>query len=251
MFLEHLDEKHPDYLSRRGLLLKLPLRISRDWKILSEVKGVLDEIRMIQGVQQDQEGVLSDKDHEMNYLLGAVKDRAPLYNELRRMLATFEHMKQRAQSIVDSIERLLDMKQKQANLWEARTSRKKKEEEISKREIANTDQTLWWFTAVTVIFLPLSFMASFFALDIDKFPKNEDGDTNWPLGLVVGILYYDLLPKLEYKVRELRIVIFGATAAQVQHDTNVYSAEIALAGIDTRTAAALGIVPVPPLRYPS
>ncbi|KAK9423995.1 putative Ankyrin repeat protein [Seiridium unicorne] len=32
-------------------------------------------------------------------------------------------------------------------------------------------------------------MASFFALDIDKFPKDDDGDTNWPLGLVVGILF--------------------------------------------------------------
>ncbi|KAK6083985.1 hypothetical protein SCUP515_01681 [Seiridium cupressi] len=406
MFLEHLDEKHPDYLSRRGLLLKLLLRISKDSKILSEVKDVLDEIRMIQGVLQDQEVVLSDRDHEMDYLLGEMKDRAPLYNELRRTLATFEHMKQRAQSIVDSvrflvvsfgwpmanqdqIERLLDMKQKQANLWEARTSREGSE------LAAKAGNTLWWFTAVTIIFLPLSFMASFFALDIDKFPKDDDGDTNWPLGLVrynpkfeqnielcggiraniqvippniedhtiplwyrnhgnaplfsssltspsmritipikmredhstskqaqasrilqsnhilvqsssfhnadtdigpgritpVLPLYtfpprgrkslmvagklsfsrthmelasfrerrfepshsikhlnkklskqpdYDLSPRLKYQTPELRLVIVRATAAQIQHDTNVYSSEIARAGMDMRTAAASG-----------
>ena len=107
-FLEHLDENHPDYLSRRGLLLKMLLRISKDSRILSEVKDVLDEIGMIQGVLHDQKSVLNDDDGgEMDHLLGAQRDRAPLYSELRRMIRNFEQLKQRAQSVVDSVSFLI------------------------------------------------------------------------------------------------------------------------------------------------
>jgi hypothetical protein len=103
-FLEHLDEKHPDYLSRRGLLLKLLLRISKDSRILSEVKDVLDEIGMIQGVLNEQKGVLSDDEGGiLQHLLGKQREWAPLYNELQRTIGNFEQMKQRAQSVVDSV----------------------------------------------------------------------------------------------------------------------------------------------------
>lgn len=80
------------------------LRISKESRILSEVKDVLDEIGMIQGVLHDQQSVLDNDDNgEMDRLLGARRDRAPLYSELRRMIRNFEQMKQRAQSVVDSV----------------------------------------------------------------------------------------------------------------------------------------------------
>ena len=45
------------------------------------------------------------------------------------------------------------------------------------------------FTMVTIIFLPLSFMASFFALDIKEFPADGKGQTDWPLHLVCAYLF--------------------------------------------------------------
>ncbi|KAF7527875.1 hypothetical protein G7054_g10313 [Neopestalotiopsis clavispora] len=171
-FLEHLDEQHPDYLSRRGLLLKMLLRISKDSRILSEVKDVLDEIGMIQSVLHAQRSVLSDDDGgELDLLLGVQRERAPLYNELRRIIGNFEQMKLRAQSIVDSIEKLLDMKQKHANLWEARTSREGSE----------------------------------LAAKAGNFPKNDGGDTNWPLNSVLGLLYRLPFLHIHYWARSVRI----------------------------------------------
>jgi hypothetical protein len=79
------------------------LRINEDSQVLSEAKDVLDEITMIQGVLQTQESVLGDHDAELVHLLGTWTDRLPLYNELRRMLGNFDQMKQRAQSVVDSV----------------------------------------------------------------------------------------------------------------------------------------------------
>lgn len=56
--------------------------------------------------------------------------------------------------------------------------------------------------------LPLSFMASFFALAIDKFPKGEDGNTRWPLSYICGLIckfYYKC--KLEDSVRQIILTV--------------------------------------------
>lgn len=70
------------------------------------------------------------------------------------------------------LEDLLDLKQKQANVSEARSTR------IS-------GNTITVFTIVTIIFLPASFMASFFALPIAQYPKRDD---NFDLRYVVKYL---------------------------------------------------------------
>jgi Mg2+ and Co2+ transporter CorA len=56
---------------------------------------------------------------------------------------------------------LLDLKQKQANVSEARSTRR-------------SGNSITVFTIVTIIFLPASFMASFFALPITQYPKIDD-----------------------------------------------------------------------------
>lgn len=55
------------------------------------------------------------------------------------------------------LEDLLDLKQKQANVSEARIARV-------------SGNTITVFTIVTIIFLPASFMAAFFALPIAEYP---------------------------------------------------------------------------------
>ncbi|KAK4129666.1 hypothetical protein N657DRAFT_562601 [Parathielavia appendiculata] len=83
----------------------------------------------------------------------------------------------------EKLENLLDLKQKHANGWEARFAREGSEESQRQGNI------ILVFTLVTVVFLPLSFITSFFALDIDIFPKSpETGETAWPIGQVSSYL---------------------------------------------------------------
>ncbi|KAK4149190.1 hypothetical protein C8A00DRAFT_38221 [Chaetomidium leptoderma] len=89
-----------------------------------------------------------------------------------------------AEKVESSLENLLDLKQKHANGWEARFAREGSEETQRQGNI------ILVFTLVTVVFLPLSFITSFFALEIDIFPKNkETGGMNWPIGQVSGYLF--------------------------------------------------------------
>lgn len=67
------------------------------------------------------------------------------------------------------LEDLLDLKQKQANVTEARITRV-------------SGNTITVFTVVTIIFLPGSFMAAFLALPVTQYPKT---DSNFDLSYAV------------------------------------------------------------------
>ena len=75
------------------------------------------------------------------------------------------------------LEDLLDLKQKQANVSEARIAR------IS-------GNTITVFTVVTIIFLPASFMVAFLALPIAEYPKS---DSNYKLSYVIKYTSTSLL----------------------------------------------------------
>jgi hypothetical protein len=45
------------------------------------------------------------------------------------------------------------------------------------------------FTIVTIIFLPLSFIAAFFAINIEEFPRSSDGSASLPLGYVSKYMF--------------------------------------------------------------
>ncbi|KAL4747568.1 hypothetical protein BDW72DRAFT_11683 [Aspergillus terricola var. indicus] len=47
---------------------------------------------------------------------------------------------------------------------------------------------LYW-TTITIIFLPMSFLSSFFTIDISEFPKDNSGETAWPLRRVSRYLF--------------------------------------------------------------
>jgi hypothetical protein len=53
-------------------------------------------------------------------------------------------------------------------------------------ETAKQGNVILLFTVVTVVFLPLSFMTSFFTIELDAFPYNDDGKL--PLPTILGII---------------------------------------------------------------
>ena len=72
---------------------------------------------------------------------------------------------------------LLDLKQKHANAFEARFARDQA------ALTARQGQTIMVFTIVTIIFLPMSFIASIFSIDIREFPQ-QSNQTSLPIGYV-------------------------------------------------------------------
>ncbi|KAJ2994316.1 hypothetical protein NUW58_g1585 [Xylaria curta] len=89
-----------------------------------------------------------------------------------------------AKTVKDELNHLLDLKQKQANAWEARFAR------VGSEGAKKQGKILLIFTSVTIVFLPLSFITTFLALGIDAFPKNEmSGETDWPLDIAIAYIF--------------------------------------------------------------
>ncbi|KAK3381256.1 hypothetical protein B0H63DRAFT_475184 [Podospora didyma] len=88
-----------------------------------------------------------------------------------------------AKRVQEDLKQLLDFKQQQSSAWETRFSRKLAEQGQKQNNI------MLVFTLVTIVFLPMSFITSFLALGIRDFPKDDNGNTAWPLDRVSGYLF--------------------------------------------------------------
>ncbi|KAJ2895339.1 hypothetical protein MKZ38_006689 [Zalerion maritima] len=121
-------------------------------------------------------------------IFSASKDPQAGLPETMRIISeginTLENLYKYARRVEEDLKQLLDFKQKQANAWEARLSRERYE------EVERQGNTLLVFTIVTIIFAPLSFMSSFFAIQIASFPHDPDtGEVSWPIRSVALYLF--------------------------------------------------------------
>ncbi|KAI9737989.1 MAG: hypothetical protein M1834_009359 [Cirrosporium novae-zelandiae] len=154
------------------------INISKEIKSLREIKDILDELGMIRNILGDQHlmisqlwGIMqrkgdqdiSEEDLEDYLQQGNLTGRYRIVKRLTNDAIRAE----------DSLNHLLDLKQKQVNIDEARSSRR--QAEIASRQ----GNTLLVFTVVTVIFLPLQFMEALFAIDMSYFPRNKQGDVEF------------------------------------------------------------------------
>ncbi|KAH8588879.1 hypothetical protein B0O99DRAFT_746454 [Bisporella sp. PMI_857] len=193
--------------------------ITEETSQLIEVKDIIDELKMILEVQDEQNKVLDDFARALNrFALKDENQKAPVEQSLKNvevqslelknatdkvsaeqsikntedqsleikgepLMASMEQfvkngkdqcleikaLSKKAKDTLEAINQVLELKQKQANASEARTTRMQAEQ--SDRQ----GKTLMVFTIVTIIFLPLSFMAAFFAIPVSDWPKNKDG----------------------------------------------------------------------------
>ncbi|CAG9992223.1 unnamed protein product [Clonostachys byssicola] len=87
-----------------------------------------------------------------------------------------EMMIQRTERAYKALNFLVDLKQKQNNVEEARATRIQAQASFKMTvESEKQGKTLMLFTVATIVFLPLSFMAAFFAINITEFERNEKG----------------------------------------------------------------------------
>ncbi|KAK0101622.1 hypothetical protein ONS95_006785 [Cadophora gregata] len=179
--------------------LDMLFNISKETDLIKEIKDIRDELHIISTVLVDQEKVLV----EMDAIIRAIKEgkvhepaeseedakdarqasrtQHGLVGNVRRHIETVKALDKQAEKTYLSLNDLLDLKQKQANVSEARSQRQQAQ------ETARQGQTLMLFTVITVFFLPLSFLTTFFQLDIADYVRNGEGQLG--LGYISEITF--------------------------------------------------------------
>jgi len=168
------------------------LDIGAETDLLAETKDIRDELNMIAKVLEDQRSVIPDLETSITDIYREEhKSQADLKRRFKEQIKTIdvhlkdlERMDKQAERIYKSITDLLDLKQKHANAFEARFAR------AQAAGTARQSQTIMVFTIVTIIFLPLSFIAAFFTINVKEFP-HEEGETepSLPLGYVSKYMF--------------------------------------------------------------
>ena len=168
------------------------LDIGEETALLAETKDIRDELNMISLVLQQQLSIL---DSMTIALLAETKGRQDRQAEIKRRfrelskvvemhIKDVERMDRQAEGIYGSIAHLLDLKQKHANAFEARFARD--QAAFTGRQ----GQTIMVFTIVTVVFLPMSFIAALFTIPIRDFPHQTlDGSPSLPLSYVSKFVF--------------------------------------------------------------
>ncbi|KAK6446197.1 hypothetical protein FP744_10002446 [Trichoderma asperellum] len=100
------------------------------------------------------------------------KENLPL-RTVNRFAEQIKTMNERARNTNKALSTLVDLKQKQNNMIDTRTARLQAEQSHTiAMEAERQGRTLMVFTVVTIIFLPLSFIAAFFAIPVKEFSDN-------------------------------------------------------------------------------
>lgn len=154
------------------------LDIGFETALLAEIKDIRDELNIITVILAAQTNVLDEFEaHIVEELRsegsasrratdGIVHEIRKRAREQRRLLdqhgKDVDRMDRQAEGIYMSLTNLLDLKQKHSNALEARFAR---DQAVI---AAKQGQTIMVFTIVTIIFLPMSFVAAFFAINVEE-----------------------------------------------------------------------------------
>ncbi|KAI0805326.1 hypothetical protein GGR55DRAFT_656362 [Xylaria sp. FL0064] len=179
--------------------------IAREVELLVEIQDIQDELDIIKMVLDEQYSVLTvsqdraddnaNSNENISHDTFPIVDGKPVDYYTTANKKTVEAIRVRAADVYRRVNHLIDLKQKQANLEEARYAR---EEATS---AAKEGKTILALTIVNMLFLPLSFLSSFFALEITEFPKDpKTGETSlslaWASKYIFGISLAIAIPSI-------------------------------------------------------
>ncbi|KAG8629103.1 hypothetical protein KVT40_002968 [Elsinoe batatas] len=167
------------------------LDIGKETDLLAESKDIRDEINMINKVLDDQKHILDDMGKAIcEIYLDEQRNQQEIKRRVRDQVRAIDmtvkdldRMDKQAARIYDSITNLLDLKQKHANAFEARFARDQA------AGTAKQSQTIMVFTIVTIVFLPLSFIAGIFTINIRDLPRDPQNDWGLPMGYVFKYIF--------------------------------------------------------------
>jgi len=193
-----LDDDDDDD-DREGLDILLDIGV--ETSLLTEIKDIRDELNIIAHILDSQTNIADQAEQNITDELrqgteagnrraldGVTLEIRKRCRELRRLLdihkKDVDRMDRQAESIYMSLTHLLDLKQKHSNALEARFAR-------AQAEIAaKQGQTIMVFTIVTIIFLPMGFIASVFAINLSDWqgdPLTFAYVSKWVFGMGLAI----------------------------------------------------------------
>ncbi|PVH73425.1 hypothetical protein DL98DRAFT_51819 [Cadophora sp. DSE1049] len=201
--------------------------ITQEITNLREIKDISDELRMIEDVISQQQLALN----MFHDIAGRKKWAADtLLQNTRKRKETIEQLHKDASHTYSQIVDLLDLKQKQTNVSEARSSRfqaelaNKQAEQAALQAIETTKQgkSIMLFTTVTILFLPLSTVASLFSLN-----AKELNGGNLRISIVFAYLFpisffiviFALLLAFHTGLRQLCTLYTQIALAYLDHST--------------------------------
>jgi Mg2+ and Co2+ transporter CorA len=172
---QNLSKRYQGLEDTLSLSIVEAVSINEEAGDLLKVRRLREELSMIKQVLEQQLQVWNDFSKAMGTISRDSRKSStviiphrsvdgPLPPRVTRFIQRVDQIDQRAGKLESDINFLIDLKQKQANLNEARST-------------STQGNAVLVFTIVTVLFTPLSFMAGLFALPIvDKFPQNSNGN---------------------------------------------------------------------------
>ncbi|KAI9746377.1 MAG: hypothetical protein M1818_000090 [Claussenomyces sp. TS43310] len=157
--------------------------------LLEEVKDIRDELSILKSVLRHQKTVwdILFQPHPGGDDDAGNSDRQWKNDQQRSpdwTIEEIEEMDRSATRIQDSVKTLLDLDQNEANISEA-------------QQTTQQGRTLMFFTVVTIVFLPMSFLASLFALDVTSFPHDQKNllyEPGWIFPIIFGVSAVISLP---------------------------------------------------------
>ncbi|KAG9239188.1 hypothetical protein BJ875DRAFT_449161 [Amylocarpus encephaloides] len=170
--------------------------ILREIVVLEEIKDIRDELNILRSILDDQRGLLRKlwnvivppqptgaRTTKNDPVLHYYQERSDIDLRIEKV----EKMEIDAKNTYDSINHLLDLRQKNANLQEAVQASKQANlandqaarGQLQAQEAVKQGRIILVFTLVTIIFLPLSFLTSLYALNVDSFP-HQGSDFIYP-----------------------------------------------------------------------
>ncbi|KAJ6020907.1 Mg2+ transporter protein CorA-like/Zinc transport protein ZntB [Penicillium herquei] len=186
-FMESLEneKKNPPQRYHKGWIDDMPENpyhvISEEARLLDEIKDIHDELNMLRTLAESQQHVWEQafQTKELDSFTYFQFNDTCTPN---MVLRDIQDMISEAEKVQESINTLLDLRQKQASIKEAEFGRQQANDTSKQANIVMV------FTLVTIVFLPLSFLSSVFALNVTDFP-HASGSVEYQAWWIFPILF--------------------------------------------------------------
>jgi hypothetical protein len=172
--LERLQARQASLIELSRKLESSDFSIATETGLFKEIKDIIDELGCIDYILARQEDVV--KSLTRTYRSRAVKNVSEMVSERKE---AWKRIADTAQLAYNEIQAQMDIKQKQSSLAEARSNRYQAEDS------ARHGRIMLLFTVVTIIFLPLSFMATWFGMNV----KGLEDNSQLNLAYIAAIIF--------------------------------------------------------------
>ncbi|KAG6354862.1 hypothetical protein INS49_003943 [Diaporthe citri] len=229
----------PGYLPANLSDFVIPLlNINKEGKLQREIKDIIDELDIMIYISTQQRDVIKKFKKEVTHILdpsGTWKDKLPttpisnskdtkdqkrqndyfwfvntadeLLGDVDDQIGELEGLRKSAESTSTSLDHLLNLKQQQASVFQTWQSTKQAEETMRQ------GRAIIIFTVMTIIFLPLGFIASIFGMNNkqtsgDEMPMTLRSQFRYMFPISTGIISFALVIAFSDYVRTVIWLIY-------------------------------------------